>query len=88
MLNPARLSHRNKCVDSIEEQLKTHNVEQDLINVVNNTLNYEMEQVDRLIRRFLNAARKKVEEMRRNIPCSKEKETRRSMTLCLKQCFE
>ena len=85
MLNPARLSHRNKFVDSIEEKLKTCNVEQGLMSIENNPLNHVMEQVDKLITRILNTARKKVEGMRRNMPHSKEKEKRRSMLLCLKE---
>ena len=51
----------------------------------NNPLHHEMEQVDKLVTRILNTAKKKVEGMRRNVPCSKEKEKRRSVVLCLKE---
>ena len=73
MLCPARMSHRDKFIYSIEEQLKTSNIEQDLINMENNLLNHEMEQVDMLITRTANPERKKMEGMRHNVPCSKEK---------------
>ena len=74
MLNPVRMIHRDKFVDSIEEQLKTCNVEQDLINKKNNPFHHEMEQVHALITSMLNLIRKKVEGMRRNVSCSKEKD--------------
>ena len=88
ILNLARLSRRSKRVDSIEEQLKTHNVGQDLTSIGSNPLNYEMEKVHELTTRTLNAARKKVEGMARNAPCSKEKEKRRPMALCLKAVLQ
>ena len=59
-------------------------MEQDLINMGNNQLNHEMEQVDKLVTRMLNTARKKAEGMRRDVPHSKEKE-KRYVALCLKE---
>ena len=47
-----------------------------------NVSNHEdIERIDNLITRILNTARKKVEEMKRNIPFSKEKKCRRATKL-------
>ena len=51
----------------------------------NNPLHHEIEQVDMVITRILNTARKKVKRIiRHNVPYSKGKEIRRSEVLCLK----
>ena len=67
MLNLGKMSHMNKFVHSIEEQLKMHNAEQGLINMGNNPLHHEIEQLDKMITRILNTARNKVEGMRWNM---------------------
>ena len=46
----------------------------DLTSMVNNILHHEIEKVDMITTRMLSTARKNVEGMRRNAPCSKGKE--------------
>ena len=59
-------------------------MEIDLINMGNNPLNHEMEQAHKFITRTLNTAIKKLEGIRLNMPCSKEKGKRRSVALHLR----
>ena len=84
MLNTARMSHRNRLVDSMEEQLKMHDVEQDMINMENNASHHEIKQVCKMITRMLNTARKKQKEWDGTCHVQTKKEKRRYMALHLK----
>ena len=83
-LNPARRSRREKFIDKLEHQMQMHNVEDDLSRMENSFSNQEIETIDEVITRMFTATTKKVEGMKRNVPCSKEKEKRKSLVSCYK----
>jgi len=84
MLNPAWRSHREKFLESIENQLNTYQLENDLELIRRSATYHQMEQVDEILTRIFNVATKKVEGMRRNILFLSEKERQRAALLYCK----
>ena len=84
MLNPARRSHRENFFQELENQLNIYNVENDLNRMEISCSHNEIEVVDEIMTRMLQVATKKVEGMKRSIPFSQEKESRRSAVLYYK----
>ena len=84
MLNPSRKSHREKFVQSIEDQLEHLNLEAQMSKVFHHPSNEQIEKIDETITSILNNATNSVEGMRRNIPFSPEKQKRRGAKLCWK----
>ena len=81
MLNPSKRSHRERFVETLENQLNTCQLEDELARMKITITHGQMEHFDEIITRMLNAATKSVEGMRRNVPFSKEKEMRRAAAL-------
>ena len=84
MLNPARRSHREQFIETLEQQLNLYMLENDLDRLEESGINHEMEVLDELITNILRTATKAVEGMKRNVPYSQEKEKRRSFVLYCK----
>jgi len=84
ILNPARRSHRERFVEVVEELLQIYPIEDDLMDMEYDTTRQRIENVDQVISKILDGARKKVEGMKRNIPFSQEKKTARALVLYAK----
>ena len=74
MLNPSRKSHRETFLEELEDQLAMCEIENTLNEMMISTTHQQLELINELITRTLNAATRKVEGMKRNVPCSKEKQ--------------
>ena len=75
MLNLSKKSHCEKFLEELEEQIERHQLES-MITKYQRPTHQQIEHIDKLITIILNAATKKVEGQRRNIPYSKEKAKR------------
>ena len=71
MLNPSRKSHRATFYKDLVNQLNIYNIEESLIKT--SLSNQEIENIDKVVTRMLNEARKKVEGQLRNILYSNKK---------------
>ena len=80
-MNPLRRSHRERFVQSLEEQLSMYQIENDLEQMKISITHYYMEKIDKLLMRIFNVALRKVEGIKRNVPYSSEKEKRRANVL-------
>ena len=78
ILNPSRKSHREKFVQSIENQLECMDLEVQIAKMFHHLSNEQIEKTDETITRILNTATKRVEGIKRNIPFSQEKQKRRT----------
>ena len=81
ILNPSKRSHREKFVESIEDQLSTYQLENELEQMQIQSNRHHIEKMDEMITKIFQVALRKVEGMKRNVPYSKQKEKQRAKLL-------